>query len=136
MDDAGEQRCLLDLTAEIVAAYAGHHTVAMNDLPGLITQVFEALRGVGVIEPVSAAEALMPAVPIKKSVMPDFIVCLEDGKKLKLLKRHLATRYNLTPAAYRQRWGLPADYPMVAPNYSATRSRLAKDNGLGRKAMA
>ena len=136
MDEAGAQRGLLDLTAEIVTAYAGHHTVAMNDLPGLITQVFEALRGVGVIEPVSAAEALVPAVPIKKSVMPDFIVCLEDGKKLKMLKRHLAVHYNLTPAAYRQRWGLPADYPMVAPAYAAQRSSLAKSLGLGRKPAA
>ena len=136
MDEAGAQRGLLDLTAEIVTAYAGHHTVAMNDLPGLITQVFEALRGVGVIEPVSAAEALVPAVPIKKSVMPDFIVCLEDGKKLKMLKRHLAVHYHLTPAAYRQRWGLPADYPMVAPAYAAQRSSLAKSLGLGRKPVA
>ena len=136
MDEAGERRGLLDLTTEIVAAYAGHHTVAMNDLPGVITQVFEALRGVGAGEPEPAAEALVPAVPIKKSVMPDFIVCLEDGKKLKLLKRHLATRYNLTPAAYRQRWGLPADYPMVAPAYAAQRSSLAKSLGLGRKPVA
>ena len=136
MDEAGERRGLLDLTTEIVAAYAGHHTVAMNDLPGVITQVFEALRGAGAVEPAPAAEALVPAVPIKKSVMPDFIVCLEDGKKLKLLKRHLATRYNLTPAAYRQRWGLPADYPMVAPAYAAQRSSLAKSLGLGRKPAA
>ena len=133
MDEAGERRGLLDLTTEIVAAYAGHHTVAMNDLPGVITQVFEALRGAGAVEPAPAAEALVPAVPIKKSVMPDFIVCLEDGKKLKLLKRHFATRYNLTPAAYRQRWGLPADYPMVAPAYAAQRSSLAKSIGLGRE---
>ena len=125
----------MDLTAEIVAAYAGHHTMAINDLPGVITQVFEALRGAGAVEPAPAAEALVPAVPIKKSVMPDFIVCLEDGKKLKLLKRHLATRYNLTPAAYRQRWGLPADYPMVAPAYAAQRSSLAKSIGLGGKPM-
>ena len=131
MDEAGAQRGLLDLTAEIVAAYAGHHTVAMSDLPGVITQVFEALRGAG--EPAPAAEALVPAVPIKKSVMPDFIVCLEDGKKLKMLKRHLAVHYHLTPAAYRQRWGLPADYPMVAPAYAAQRSDLAKSLGLGRK---
>ena len=140
MDEPGEQgleqRSLLGLTAEIVAAYAGHNVVAMSDLPGVITQVFEALRGAGAGEPDQPAEALVPAVPIKKSVMPDFIVCLEDGKKLKLLKRHLATRYNLTPAAYRQRWGLPADYPMVAPAYAAQRSDLAKSLGLGRKPAA
>ena len=136
MDEAGAQRGLLDLTAEIVTAYAGHHTVAMNDLPGLITQVFEALRGVGVIEPASAAEALVPAVPIKKSVMPEYIICLEDGKKLKMLKRHLKTRYNMTPEEYRKRWGLADDYPMVAPNYAEQRSSLAKKIGLGTKPRA
>ena len=140
MDEPGEQgleqRGLLGLTAEIVAAYAGHNVVGMNDLPGVITQVFEALRGAGAVEPAPVAEALVPAVPIKKSVMPDFIVCLEDGKKLKMLKRHLATHYDLTPAAYRQRWGLPADYPMVAPAYAAQRSDLAKSLGLGRKPAA
>jgi len=133
MDEAGEQRGLLDLTTEIVAAYAGHNAVAMNDLPGLIAQVFKALRGAGAVEPEPPAATLVPAVPVKKSVMPDFIVCLEDGKKLKMLKRHLAVHYNLTPAAYRQRWGLPADYPMVAPAYAAQRSSLAKALGLGRK---
>jgi predicted transcriptional regulator len=136
MDEAGEQRGLLDLTAEIVAAYAGHQAVAMNDLPGLIDHVFKALRSVGVVEPEPPAETLVPAVPIKKSVMPDFIVCLEDGKKLKMLKRHLATHYGLTPAAYRQRWGLPVDYPMVAPAHAAQRSNLAKSLGLGRKPAA
>src|SRR6476619_4986752 len=133
MEEAGEQQGLLSLTTEIVAAFAGHNTVAMSDLPSLIGTVYEALRAAGTVEAEKPVEALVPAVPIKKSVMPEFIVCLEDGKKLKMLKRHLATRYNLTPAAYRQRWGLPNDYPMVAPAYAALRSAVAKSLGLGRK---
>ena len=133
MEEAGEQQGLLSLTTEIVAAFAGHNTVATSDLPGLIGTVYAALRAAGTAEAEKPAEALVPAVPIKKSVMPEFIVCLEDGKKLKMLKRHLATRYDMTPAAYRQRWGLPNDYPMVAPAYAAQRSALAKQIGLGRK---
>ena len=133
MDGADTQHELLGLTTEIVAAYAGHNAVATGELPGLIGTVYEALRSAGAVEAEKPAEALVPAVPIKKSVMPEFIVCLEDGKKLKMLKRHLATRYNMTPAAYRQRWGLPNDYPMVAPAYAAQRSTLAKSIGLGRK---
>ena len=133
MDEAGEQQGLLNLTTEIVAAFASHNTVATSDLPGLIKTVYETLRAAGTVEAEKPVEALVPAVPIKKSVMPEFIVCLEDGKKLKMLKRHLATRYNMTPAAYRQRWGLPNDYPMVAPAYAAQRSDLAKSIGLGRK---
>ena len=133
MDEAGEQQGLLSLTTEIVAAFAGHNTVATSDLPGLIGTVYAALRAAGTVEAEKPVEALVPAVPIKKSVMPEFIVCLEDGKKLKMLKRHLATRYNMTPAEYRQRWGLPNDYPMVAPAYAAQRSDLAKSIGLGRK---
>ena len=116
-----------------MAAHAGGNQVATSDLPALIGSVFAALRTVGTTEASKPAETLVPAVPIKKSVMPEFIVCLEDGKKMKMLKRHLATRYNLTPAAYRQRWGLPKDYPMVAPAYAAQRSALAKSFGLGRK---
>src|SRR4249919_917242 len=133
MDEAGEQQGLLSLTTEIVAAFAGHNTVATSDLPELIGTVYAALRAAGTVEAEKPVEALVPAVPIKKSVMPEFIVCLEDGKKLKMLKRHLATSYNMTPAAYRQRWGLPKDYPMVAPAYAAQRSALAKSIGLGRK---
>ena len=135
MEEAGKQQGLLSLTTEIVAAFAGHNTVATSDLPSLIGTVYEALRAAGTVEAEKPAEALVPAVPIKKSVMPEFIVCLEDGKKLKMLKRHLATRYNMTPAAYRQRWGLPNDYPMVAPDYAAQRSELAKSSGLGRKSV-
>ena len=125
---------LIDLSADIVCAYVSHNALSVADLPKLIADVHVALRALqrnGAVEP---AEDLRPAVPVKKSVAPDFIVCLEDGKKFKSLKRHLRTHYNLSPEQYREKWGLPSDYPMVAPNYSATRSRLAKDNGLGRKA--
>ena len=133
MDEDNSHPELLSLTTEIVAAYAGSHTLATSELPALIGSVFEALRTAGTVEAEKPAEALVPAVPIRKSVTPEFIVCLEDGKKLKMLKRHLATRYNLTPDEYRQRWGLPNDYPMVAPAYAAQRSELAKSIGLGRK---
>ena len=127
---------LIDLSADIVCAYVSHNALSVTDLPKLIADVHSALKGLkspGMPEP---AEELKPAVPVRKSVSAEFIVCLEDGKKFKSLKRHLRTHYNLSPEEYRERWGLPADYPMVAPNYSATRSRLAKDNGLGRKAAA
>jgi predicted transcriptional regulator len=125
---------LIDLSADIVSAYVSHNALSVSDLPKLIADVHTALRNLH--SPVAAepAEELKPAVPVRKSVHPDFIICLEDGKKFKSLKRHLRTHYNLSPEDYREKWGLPADYPMVAPNYSATRSRLAKDNGLGRKA--
>ena len=134
MDKVSEPTELLSRTTEIVAAYARSHTVSASELPGLISSVFRALHGTGTVdEPGPSAEILTPAVPVRKSVMPDYIVCLEDGKKLKVLKRHLATYYNLTPDAYRQRWGLPVDYPMAAPSYAAMRSKMAKDLGLGRK---
>ena len=133
MDAASDRQELLSLTTEIVASFAGNNTVAMTDLPALIASVFAALRSTGEAQVESAPEALVPAVSIKKSVTPDFIICLEDGKKLKTLKRHLATRYHLTPAEYRQRWGLAKDYPMVAPAYAARRSEMAKQLGLGRK---
>jgi predicted transcriptional regulator len=124
---------LMNLTSQIVAAHVGNNTVAISDLPGLIEQVFRALNGLGT-EPTPVAEKPQPAVPIKKSVTPDYIICLEDGKQLKMLKRHLKTAYNMTPDEYRDRWGLPADYPMVAPNYAKQRSRLAKQIGLGTRA--
>jgi predicted transcriptional regulator len=121
---------LLSLTSDIVAAHVSNNTVAVTDLPGLIEQVYKTLSTVG-----GAAEAAVdrptPAVPIKKSVTPDYIICLEDGKKLKMLKRHLKTAYDMTPDEYRERWGLPSDYPMVAPNYAKQRSKLAKAIGLG-----
>jgi predicted transcriptional regulator len=124
---------LLSLTTEIVAAHVSNNTVAINDLPTLIEQVYRALSNIGV-EPVVQSEKPQPAVAIKKSVTPEYIVCLEDGKKLKMLKRHLKTAYNMSPEEYRERWGLPPDYPMVAPNYAKQRSRLAKQIGLGTRA--
>jgi predicted transcriptional regulator len=124
---------LIDLCTEIVSAYVSNNAVSQNDLPRLITEVHGALNGLSALEAGSAAETRKPAVSVKKSVMPDYIICLEDGKKFKSLKRHLSTHYNLTPEQYREKWGLPADYPMVAPNYAAARSQLAKKMGLGRK---
>jgi predicted transcriptional regulator len=120
---------LLNLTAQIVAAHVANNSVAMGELPKLIHDVHRALSGVG--DKTGLGARPDPAVPVKKSVLPDYIVCLEDGKKLKMLKRHLKTAYNLTPDQYRERWGLPLDYPMVAPNYAKTRSSLAKKIGLG-----
>ena len=120
---------LLELTTEIVSAHAGNNTVAPSDLPQLIQDVYKALVVVGTMPAVP--ERPRPAVAVKKSVFPDYIVCLEDGKKLKMLKRHLMTAYNLTVQEYRERWGLPPEYPMVAPNYAKHRSNLAKKIGLG-----
>lgn len=133
MTDNIEQDNLIELTAEIVSAYVSANPVASGDLPGLINQVHTALHrtATGAVEP--AHEPLKPAVAAKKSVMPDYIVCLEDGKKFKSLKRHLRTHYDLTPEEYRDKWGLPPDYPMVAPNYAKARSALAKEMGLGQK---
>src|SRR3954469_451998 len=133
MDDDSKPQALLSLTTEIVASFAGGNTVAAGDLPALIASVFEALRTVGSPAVEKPAEAPTPAVPIKKSIGSDFLICLEDGKKLKMLKRHLATRYHMTPEDYRRRWGLAKDYPMVAPAYAEQRSALAKQIGLGRK---
>ena len=129
--DTGEDT-LLTLTADIVAAHVSNNSVAVNDLPNLIQNVHQALR---VISATSAAPEAKPEpkVSIRSSVKPDFIVCLEDGKKLKMLKRHLMTHYGMTPEQYRQKWGLSADYPMVAPNYAEQRRALAKKIGLGTK---
>jgi predicted transcriptional regulator len=121
---------LLTLTTEIVAAHVSNNTVAVPDLSQLIEQVYRTLASVGGLAEASP-ERPQPAVPVKKSVTPDYIVCLEDGKKLKMLKRHLKTAYNMTPEEYRERWDLASDYPMVAPNYAKQRSRLAKQIGLG-----
>lgn len=126
------ERDVLNMTSRIVAAHVSNNAVESGDLPSLIEQVYETLVAVGDTG-VSSSGALTPAVPIKNSVTPDYIICLEDGKKLKMLKRHLKTAYNLTPEEYRERWGLAADYPMVAPNYAKQRSRLAKQIGLGTK---
>ncbi len=127
-----DQTLLIELTADIVAAYVGHNPVSLDALPGLIGSVHTALKGMDTPAPAPAVE-LKPAVPVSKSIQPDYIICLEDGAKFKSLKRHLRTRFNMTPEEYRAKWGLRDDYPMVAPSYSATRSQLAKDNGLGRK---
>ncbi|OFW97038.1 MAG: MucR family transcriptional regulator [Alphaproteobacteria bacterium RIFCSPHIGHO2_12_FULL_45_9] len=124
---------LLSLTTEIVAAHLANNTVPAIEIPALIERVYKSLSGLGTDTPAPSnnSERPQPAVPIRKSVMPDYIICLEDGKKLKMLKRHLKTAYSMTPEQYRERWGLPSDYPMVAPNNAKTRSRLAKDIGLG-----
>jgi predicted transcriptional regulator len=120
---------MLEMTTEIVAAHVGNNPIPVAELPALIQDVYKTLVTVGT-EP-QPVERPKPAVSVKKSVYPDYIVCLEDGKKLKMLKRHLKSAYNLTPEEYRERWGLPADYPMVAPNYARHRSNLAKEIGLG-----
>src|SRR5215468_4517299 len=133
MESTEQPHDLLALTTEIVAAHVSNNTVAVNDLPTLINQIYNSLANIGTA-PTAAAARPQPAVTIKKSVQPDYIVCLDDGKKLKMLKRHLRTAYNLSPDEYRKRWGLPADYPMVAPNYAALRSTFAKKIGLGRAA--
>ena len=126
---------LITLTSQIVSAYVAKNSVQASDLPALISNVYQSLNSLG--QPQAAIEAaaeLKPAVPVKKSVTPEYIICLEDGKKLKMLKRHLNTSYNMTPDEYRAKWGLPSDYPMVAPNYAKARSDLALKLGLGRKA--
>jgi predicted transcriptional regulator len=124
---------LLGLTADIVASHVANNNVATNDLPSLISNVYSALSGLNSAAPSKQPEQ-EPAVSIRSSIKPDYLVCLEDGKKLKMLKRHLMTHYQMTPSDYRAKWKLPADYPMVAPNYAAQRRKLAHDIGLGRKA--
>lgn len=131
MNDKPSLSDVLELTTEIVAAHVGNNTVAIEDLAPLIQEVYKTLLAVGTA--VAAPDRPRPAVPVKKSVFPDYIICLEDGKKLKMLKRHLKTAYNMTPEEYRERWGLLPDYPMVAPNYAKHRSNLAKKIGLGTK---
>ena len=125
---------LLHLVARIVSAHLSNNEVASGELATLIHSVYAALDAAGAAPATPAAEKPQPAVSANKSVFPDYIVCLEDGKKLKMLKRHLSTAYGLTPKLYRERWGLPPDYPMVAPSYAKRRSSLAKAIGLGRKA--
>ena len=128
MEDKAE---VIEMTTDIVSAYVGNNTVTASDLPGLIQSVHNALMGVttGVVELEAAPKE--PAVSVKKSITPDFLVCLEDGRKFKSLKRHLRTKYNMSPEEYRAKWALPKDYPMVAPSYAAARSNLAKQMGLG-----
>lgn len=133
MNAALDQGNLIELTAEIVSAYVSNNSLASGDIPGLIGNVHAALnRSAGTPEPVQT-EPLRPAISPRKSITPDYIICLEDGKRFKSLKRHLRTHYGLTPEEYREKWGLPSDYPMVAPNYAQARSNLAKEMGLGQK---
>ena len=127
-----QDETLLALTADIVSAHVSNNSMAVGDVPGLIARVHGALAGLGGEAPIAEPQQ-QPAVSVRASVKPDFIVCLEDGKKLKMLKRHLMTHYQLTPAEYRTKWNLPADYPMVAPNYAEPRKALALKIGLGRK---
>ena len=123
----------IQLTANIVSAYVSNNTVASAEIPNLIGQVHSALMRISSGQTAPPAEPLKPAVAVKRSVTPEYIVCLEDGKKFKSLKRHLRTQYGITPEQYREKWGLPPDYPMVAPNYAAARSQLAKQMGLGQQ---
>ncbi|AQU86687.1 MucR family transcriptional regulator [Komagataeibacter nataicola] len=134
MADTEQDFSCLELTAQIVSAHVSNNSVGADVLPDLIRNVYTALSTVG--RPAQEPEKLQPAVPIKRSVFADYIVCLEDGKKLKMLKRHLQSAYGMTPDQYRERWGLPAEYPMVAPNYAERRSSLAREIGLGRKITA
>lgn len=121
------------MAAEIVSAYVGHNSVAPSDVPGLISKVYDALCLASGDAPAAEVVRGEPAVPIKKSLTPDYLICLEDGKKFKSLKRHLRAHYDLSPEEYREKWNLPPDYPMVAPNYAQARSRLAKKMGLGQQ---
>ena len=133
MRDAAEGNEVVELTADIVSAYVSNNKIVTSDLPGLIGEICDALTQVVVKSAQPLKEELKPAVPIKKSITPDYIICLEDGKKFKSLKRHLRAQYDLSPEEYREKWGLQHDYPMVAPNYAAARSALAKKLGLGRR---
>ena len=129
MEDKSE---LIGMTADIVSAYVGNNSVSTTELPNLITSIHRALAGVnGAVEAPVETAPKEPAVPVKKSVAPDYLICLEDGRKFKSLKRHLLTKYNMSPEEYRAKWGLQKDYPMVAPNYAKARSDLAKQMGLG-----
>ena len=131
-DTSDTTEFLATLTADIVSAHVSNNSVSTGDLPGLISSVYASLAGLGGA-PAPVEEKPVPAVSIRSSVKPDYIVCLEDGKKLKMLKRHLMTHFEMTPEEYRAKWGLPADYPMVAPNYAEQRRTLAKQIGLGTK---
>jgi predicted transcriptional regulator len=124
---------LIELTADVVSAYVSNNSVGSGDLAGLINDVYVALSRVGTAPAAPPPEPQKPAVNPKKSITPDYIICLEDGKKFKSLKRHLSSMYSMSPEQYREKWGLPSDYPMVAPNYAEARSRLAKEMGLGQK---
>jgi predicted transcriptional regulator len=134
MSEPADSPQVMEIVADIVAAYVSNNSIDAAALPGLIASVHASLTGLGTPPaPEPVAEKLKPAVPVRNSVKDDYIVCLEDGKQLRMLKRYLRTRYNMTPEEYRARWGLPADYPMVAPSYSERRSAFAKESGLGTK---
>ena len=133
MGDNGSGGSFIELTATIVSAYVSNNSVPSTELPALIGQVHSALTRVSSGNAEAPSEPPRPAVSLKRSITPDYIVCLEDGKKFKSLKRHLRTQYKMTPEQYREKWGLPPDYPMVAPNYAAARSKLAKQMGLGQQ---
>jgi predicted transcriptional regulator len=126
-----EEHNVIGMAADIVSAYVANNSVSANDLPNFITQVHEALKGISTGASEAPAAPQTPAVSVRRSISPDFLICLEDGRKFKSLKRHLRTKYDLSPEDYRAKWGLPKDYPMVAPNYAASRSALAKSMGLG-----
>lgn len=133
MSESKNNETVIELATEIVAAYVSNNSVPAAELPNVIFEVVNALNRVTAGPVEGEPEPIKPAVPIKKSVTPDYIICLEDGKKFKSLKRHLRTHYNVSPEEYREKWGLPADYPMVAPNYAQARSDLAKKMGLGQQ---
>ncbi len=133
MSEEAETTIHMELAAHIVSAYVSNNTIAATALPTLIHDVYAALDRLAQGEEEMVVEQIKPAVPLKRSITPDFIICLEDGKKFKSLKRHLRTQYNLTPEQYREKWGLPPDYPMVAPNYALARSALARQMGLGQR---
>jgi predicted transcriptional regulator len=133
MSDSMTSENNIELAAEIVSAYVSNNSVPASELPALINEVYAALMRVGAGVVAAPVEPPKPAIPVKKSVTNDYILCLEDGKKFKSLKRHLRTQYGLSPEEYREKWGLPADYPMVAPNYAKARSNLAKQMGLGQQ---
>lgn len=133
MSENVDNSVLIELTADIVSAYVSNNAVPVNDVSGLIGDIYKALEETSAPVAEEVVEAPKPAVSVKKSITPDYIICLEDGKKFKSLKRHLRTHYNLSPEEYREKWGLPADYPMVAPSYAEARSNLAKKMGLGQQ---
>ena len=133
MAENGGESTFIALTVQIVSAYVGNNSVPSAEIASLIGQVHAALKRVSGGQMSAPAESVKPAVSVKRSISADYIVCLEDGKKFKSLKRHLRSRYNMTPEQYRDKWGLPPDYPMVAPNYAAARSQLAKQMGLGQQ---
>lgn len=126
-----EENSVIEMAADIVSAYVGNNTVSVNDLPNLIKNIHDTLKGISAGATPEPVAPQAPAVSVRRSITPDFLICLEDGRKFKSLKRHLQTKYGMSPDDYRAKWGLPKDYPMVAPNYAASRSALAKQMGLG-----